>query len=278
MRHLKKTVFVVSIFMLLFLCSPALAGEVIVVTSDGQAVLGEDTTPARARSLALNNARRSAIEHAVGVTVHGSSVVYNFRIISDLVSAFSRGLIVKEEILADKLKAEGQFAFYYVKIRTHVKPLKFKKPHDFRIISADVLRVGSNAVSPEPVFHNADEIQIRVATNADLFLNIFSVSEDGSIIKLLPNRYVENNKSYANTTFVFPDDIRKSMGMRLRVSVPKDTSSALETIIIIGTKEKISLLSCEDTEEPTVTDLMNELSRIDQSLWTEKVIGYVVRM
>ncbi|MEK7196446.1 MAG: hypothetical protein AAB151_02145, partial [Nitrospirota bacterium] len=45
------------------------------IEKEGEAVLGEDTTPAQAKALALNNARRSAIEQVSGVIVHGSSVV-----------------------------------------------------------------------------------------------------------------------------------------------------------------------------------------------------------
>src|SRR3990172_5493274 len=57
--------------------------EVKVVTAEGKIVLGDDTTPARARAIAMNNARRTALEAAVGVNLHGSSVIYN----SDLARA-----------------------------------------------------------------------------------------------------------------------------------------------------------------------------------------------
>src|SRR3990172_8671209 len=57
--------------------------EVKVVTAEGKIVLGDYTTPARARAIAMNNARRTALEAAVGVNLHGSSVIYN----SDLARA-----------------------------------------------------------------------------------------------------------------------------------------------------------------------------------------------
>jgi len=96
--------------LLIMLCiSTALAqSDIQIIEKEGEAVLGDDMTPAQAKALALNNARRSAIEQASGVIVHGSSVVYNFQLVSDLVASATRGVIVKEEILADEKKMEGK--------------------------------------------------------------------------------------------------------------------------------------------------------------------------
>lgn len=257
---------------------PSFAGDLITVTADGQAVLGEDTTPARARTLALNNARRSAIERAVGVTVHGSSVVYNAQLVSDIISAFSRGLIVREEMLADGIKTEGGSAFYFVRLRAGIKPLEPRKLNDFRIVRADVLRGGGTTPSPNPVFRSGDEIQIQVKTSDDLYLNIFSVSQDGSITKLLPNSYVKNNKTSALTSFLFPNNVQRDMGVRLRVHAPKNRLTALETILVIGTKQQIDVPLPDGEKEATVTDVMQVLSEIDQSLWTDAVVGYEVRL
>ena len=41
-----------------------------VIEKEGEAVLGDDMTQAQAKALALNNARRAAIEQASGVIVH----------------------------------------------------------------------------------------------------------------------------------------------------------------------------------------------------------------
>ena len=82
-----------------------------VIEKEGEAVLGDDMTQAQAKALALNNARRAAIEQASGVIVHGSSVVYNFQLISDLVASATRGVIVKEEILLDDVKKKGNKLF-----------------------------------------------------------------------------------------------------------------------------------------------------------------------
>lgn len=106
----------------------------------GEAALGEDTTLAQAKALSLNNARRSAIEEASGVFVHGSTVVYNSRLISDLISASARGLIVKEEILLDDIKKDGKQIIYLTKIRAYVKPLEYKDRGGLNILKGEVYR------------------------------------------------------------------------------------------------------------------------------------------
>ncbi|MBC8199737.1 MAG: DUF4384 domain-containing protein [Desulfobacterales bacterium] len=276
-RQYSTKVLSILVALIVFFSFPAFADELITVIAEGQAVLGEDTTPARARSLALNNARRSAIEKGTGVKIHGVSVVYNYQLISDLVSAFSKGLIVKEEVLIDDLKADGENIAYFIRIKAHIKPLKHKKPGDFRIVRAEVFRAGKASITNNPVFQNNDEIQIRVGVNTALFLNVFSVSQDGRITKLLPNKYFKHDKASADRDFIFPDDAQRQIGLKLKVHPPKNLSSAFETILIVATKEKVDLLSNSKQAENTITDLMYELSEFDQSLWTDKIIGYEIR-
>lgn len=93
------------------------------VVAEGKAGLGEDTTLAQARALSLNDARRAAVERASGIMVRGASVVYNSQIISDIVSAFSKGLIVQEELLSDGVRTEEGQVVYVSRIRARVKPL-----------------------------------------------------------------------------------------------------------------------------------------------------------
>ena len=74
--------------------------------------MGDDTTPAQARAMARNNARRSALEQAVGIEVHGSTVIYNSDLISDLVVTATKGLIVREEILYDSPTVKGNQIYH----------------------------------------------------------------------------------------------------------------------------------------------------------------------
>lgn len=280
-----KMYFYLKILPFLLVCLFASSSYVIeakqnniqIIEKEGEAALGEDTTPAQARALALNNARRAAIEQASGVIVHGSTVVYNFQLVSDLVASATRGVIVKEEILSDDIKIEGKQIVYVTKIRAYVKTLEGKENSSLKIQKASVSRYGSSPASTAIVFQENDEIQIKAKVNSDACIYIFSISQDGMVIKLYPNEYFREETISSDTEFIFPNEKQRSLGLKLKVRTPKNLSRAVETVLILATKEKIDFLSDKKAEEFTITDLMKELSEIDTSLWTEKAVGYEVR-
>ena len=265
--------------LLIMLCiSTALAqSDIQIIEKEGEAVLGDDMMPAQAKALALNNARRSAIEQASGVIVHGSSVVYNFQLVSDLVASATRGVIIKEEILADDIKKEGKQIVYYTKIKAHVKTLENRERSSLKILKADVNRYGSNPASATIVFQDNDEIQIRAKANSDAYIHVFNISQDGWVTKLYPNEYFKAEITSPETEFIFPNEKQRDLGLKLKVRTPKNLSRAIETMLIVATKEKTDFLSDKKAGEVTITDLMRELSEIDASLWTEKIAGYEVR-
>jgi hypothetical protein len=240
-------------------------------------VLGEDTTPAQAKAMALNNARRSAIEEASGVVVHGSTVVYNYQLMSDLVKASTRGLIVKEDILLDEIRKEGKQIVYATKIRVHVKPIEYKEMGNLRIVKAEVNRYGSSPVSATMVFQENDEIQIKAKVNSDAYIHIFGISQDGMVTKLYPNEYFGAEILSAKTEFIFPDEKQRGLGFKLKVRTPISLKKTVETMLIIATKEREDFLSDKKADEITITDLMKELSEIEPDSWTEETVGYEVR-
>ncbi|MBI4691493.1 MAG: DUF4384 domain-containing protein [Nitrospirae bacterium] len=277
MGLIKSKVLVIVVCILVAVFAEATQDNIQIIEKEGEAVLGEDTTPAQAKALALNNARRSAIEQASGVIVHGSSVVYNFQLISDLVASATRGVIVKEEILADDIKKDGKQIVYCTKIRAHVKTLEKKEEGGLRILKADVNRYGSNPANTSVVFQENDEIQIKAKINSDAYIHVFNISQDGIVTKLYPNEYFKAELTSPAEEFVFPDEKQRGLGLKLKVRTPKGLSRTVETMLIAATKEKIDFLSDKKSDVVTITDLMKELSEIDSSLWTEKTVGYEVR-
>ncbi|MDP3112573.1 MAG: DUF4384 domain-containing protein [Thermodesulfovibrionales bacterium] len=247
------------------------------IEKEGEAVLGEDTTPAQAKALALNHARRSAIEQVSGVIVHGSSVVYNFQLISDLIASATRGIIVKEEILLDDIKKEGKQIVYVTKIRAHVKTLEGKEKGNLKILEASVNRYGASPSSSPMIFQENDEIQVKAKINSEAYISVFGISQDGMVTKLYPNEYFKAETVSSDNEFVFPDEKQRMLGLKLKVRTPKNLSRVVETILIAATKEKADFFSDKKAAELTITDLMKELSEIDASLWTEKTIGYEIR-
>lgn len=280
MKNVTSTGLLAGILLVVMLAPvPALAAhdEPVMVEAEGTSLLGDDSTPGQAKAAALNNARRAALEKATGIEVHGSSTVYNYQLISDLVVAATRGLIVKETLSDTKCRADGDQISCTAKIIAWVKPLHTERRGSFKITSAGVHRPERKEEVKSPVFQNGDEIHIHAAANQDAYLNLFSVDQFGAISKLYPNDFVKDEKTPAGKELVFPDDAVRQGGLKLRVRTPKGKKKAVESVLILAMKERTPLLESRKDQDLTITDLMKELSEIDPSQWVEQTVGYEVR-
>lgn len=107
-------------------------------------------------------------------------------------------------------------------------------------------------------------------------MHIFSIDQYGNLIKLYPNIYIKTEAISSGREFIFPDDTLRKQGLKLRVTTPKGLKSGIESVLIIATKEEGLFLTDPDIQNPTISDLMNELSKLDPSSWAEEAIGYEV--
>lgn len=258
---------------------PARAGEekIIEVSADGSVVVGDDTTMGQAKAAALNNARRSALEKATGVEVRGSSVVYNNILINDMVLAATKGLIVREKVLENKCSSKDELISCFARIEASVKPLKTERRGDFSVTQLSVHRPDRQDNVKSAVFQSLDEVHIHAASNQDAFLHMFSVDQNGNVSKLYPNEYLGYEKTPAGKEVVFPDDNQRKSGLRMKVRTGKGAKKSVESVLVVATRENVQFLRDANIENPTITDLMKELSEIDPSLWAERTEGYEVR-
>jgi hypothetical protein len=249
----------------------------VVVEAEGQVILGDDSTIGQAKAAALNNARRSALEKVTGVEVHGTSTVYNYQLINELVFTATKGVIVQEKILENKCKLNDEQLYCTAKIQAAVVHLHDEHRGNFGITKVAVHRPDQQNEAKSPVFQNLDEISVNTIANQDAYLNIFSVDQNGHVTKLYPNQYAGSEKISAGKEFVFPDESQRKSGLRLKVRTPKRAKKSIESVLAIATREKTELLSDKTVENPTITDLMRELSDMDPSLWAQMTVGYEVR-
>jgi len=97
--------------------SVPIAEGIKVVIAEGKAVLGDDTTLAQARAIAMNNTRRNALEEAVGVNLLSSTLVYNSQPISDLISTATKGLIIAQKVIDEKCYTEAGNIYVLQRLR-----------------------------------------------------------------------------------------------------------------------------------------------------------------
>jgi hypothetical protein len=278
--HQRRGILSVFIFVLLLpaLRAPCAAQDTSIkeVEGYGEAEVSEDLTLGQAKAAALNRALVNALE-AVGVNVDSKSVVFNGDLVSDLVRSTSRGVIVSRKIIEDHPEVRDKRITYKVRVKASVKPLNLERRGNFKV-EASVSRVDKPpGSSGSQVFQHDDEIQVRVKTNKDAYLHIFGVDQNLNITRFYPNEYVKDEIVPSGKDFVFPSGTLRERGIRLRVKAPKVAQKATESVLVVATTEKISLLSSGSGETPTVTDLMRELSEIYQGMWIDKTVGYEVR-
>jgi len=256
--------------------------EEIWVQAEGVVSLGEDTTLAEARSRSRDEARRKAIEQAVGTFVKGQTVVHNSQVADDLVRSIVRGLIVEEQIQEEGLREIGQGAGqkalqYATKLRAKVKPIRPEHRGDFAV----------KAALNKRFFQDGEEMQITAIPTRDAYIHIFSVGQDDRVTVLYPNRFVADGFVAAGKELVFPDEAQRMLGLRLRVFPPQGSKKGMEKIKLIATAKKINLTKGTIREgvfqvyigkdSALVTDLLKELAGLDESEWAEATVPYEIR-
>ena len=256
--------------------------EGIWVTGEGSVLLGEDLTVAEAKARARDEARRHAVEQAVGTFVKGLTVVYNAQVAEDLVRSLVRGIVVEEQVLEEGVRhigsGVGTPALQYVtKLRAKVRPVRVEHKGDFTV------KTSLN----KTVFQDGEEMRISATPSRDAHLYIFNVTQDDAVTVLFPNRFAEDSFVPAQKELVFPNEGQRTMGLRLRVFPPQTGKKAVERIKLIATTKKIDLgrgklregvfqvYPGKDTA--LVTDLLKELALLEESEWTEATIPYEVR-
>jgi hypothetical protein len=255
--------------------------EPIWVVVEGVIPFGPDTTLGEAKSRSRDEARRKAIEQAVGAFVKSQTIVYNAQVADDLVQSLVRGIVIEEQVIEEGVRqfetGLGPKALQYAtRLRAKVKPVRMERRGNF------VLKAELN----KAVFSEGEEMQIRAVATRDSYLHIFNVGQDDTVTVLLPNRFTRNNFVEAQKELAFPDEAQREMGIRLRVFPPAGAKKTLEKIKLIATTTKIDLIQGKIREgtfatypgkdTTLVTDLLKELSVLDESEWAEMTVPYEV--
>ena len=277
--HILKSVSVMGVILLSVFACPLLAQESEWITVEGFAPI-ENVTKNEARKLAIDNARREAVEKVVGVDLLSETMVINYNVSGDVIRAIPHGKVIGIEILnedIDRIPAEKKgdvpFLAYKVKIRANVAK-EFGRTDSFFRLEAKANRT---------VFKEGDLIEIKITPSKDCYLTIFNVLEDEKVIILFPNRFNQNNFVKANTSFVFPDDNALKKGITLEAFLDEGQEKADEMFHVLALKESLffntatfkeGIYGIYDGQSALVNDLVKNIVGIPLSHRAEKFILY----
>ena len=257
----------------------------VTVVADGVALFLKDMSLDEVRGRARDDARRNAVEQAVGVFVRSASVLHNSQITDELISSVSRGVIEEEhwtteeiqEVKEDKKRGGPAMAIYRTTVKAQVRPVRVERRAGFE------LRGSLN----KTVFQDGEEALIRIRSSQPAYLHVFSVTQDGGVTLLLPNKFVERNQILPDQEVVFPSETLRAMGVRLRVSLPKGEKLAREYIKVIATKQAVRLVggnipdgvfkTYTGVENGMIQDVIKRLAQLEDEEWNETTLPYEVR-
>ena len=271
--------FLVSAAVLAFGSHPAACAETRWVTAEGIAPI-ENVTKNEARRIAIDNARREAVERVVGVDILSETMIINYNVSGDVVRAIPYGKVIGIEILKEDIElippekpGDVPFLAYKVTIKANVAKEKGRTDAFFRL----------DAQTNRSVFKEGDLIEIKVTPSRDCYVNIFNILEDETVLILFPNRFNRNNFVKANTTLVFPDAADQKRGITLEAFVGEGKEKVDEMFHILALKEpfqfntarfKEGIYGTYDGQSGLVNDLVKSIVGIPLQDRAEKFIQY----
>jgi hypothetical protein len=215
------------------LCLALLAPDAIAsqktVTGTGKSVISDDTSYARAKNTALNQARAAAVDRAAGVTVSSFTLLQDSMIVSDFTKSFSRGFIIKENILSwqgewvdGASPKEPGYPVLTVNIRATVLT------PDESFYKTGLIQLTLNREK----FQSGDTARITVTSASDMYILLANYTTTGEIIHLFPNEFSTANWLERDKPLVIPP--KDSKGTRILLSTPQSYDQSTEAFIVIG--------------------------------------------
>lgn len=256
----------------------------VTVVAEGVAPFLKDMSLDEVRGRARDEARRNAIEQAVGVFVRSASVLHNSQITDELISSVSRGVIEQEQWSNEQIeeikngnRPGPAMAMYRITVKAQVRPVRVERRAGFDV------RGSLN----KTVFQDNEEALIKIRSTQPAYLHVFSVTQDGGVTLLLPNKFVERNQIAPDQEVMFPNDTLRALGVRLRVSLPKGAKKAQEYIKVIATRKPVNLVGTDASndvfqtytggESGMIQDVIKRLAQLEDEDWSETTLPYEVR-
>jgi hypothetical protein len=243
------------------------------VEATGEAVGSDLDPPKEVMEQARNDAKRKAIEGAVGTFIRSHTLVTNGQLAEDLVFARVRGRIKMVKSISEKRDRRDPNHFL-VRLRALVQPVYPQEGEGISItlsLSKTTLKEG-------------EDVKIYYQTNADSYVYIFSIAADNSVTRLFPNSRDQDNFVRAHCGQVFPPD---NYPIKLKaMSLPGlKQQPVVEKVKIIATRQREVVLQgfqeglfqvYDAHSTGLVGDLARKLNRLDPADWGEALEVYSI--
>ena len=247
--------------------------EPVWVEADGEYFGSEYDPPKEMKEKAINDAKRQAVETAVGTFISSYTVVSNAQLAEDLVRASVRGRIESFELLSIESDRDN-LLHWHARIKALVRPVFPEKGDRIQVklsLSKTRLKEG-------------EEVRISYQANTDCYVYIYSIAADNSVTLLFPNKLYPDNHITAETGYVFPPE-ECPIKLRAQCLPGYQEPVATEKVKIIATKNKEIIL--EDFKQGIfkvysadstglLGDLERRLRQLEWADWGEAIELYTI--
>jgi len=186
-----------------FITLPAAAEQSSITEADGQSCLGDDKSRKQTKDVALQDAKRLALEYA-GSYLESETVVENFQLKSDLIKAFKSAEVKVIEIL-EETWIEGDC--FTIRIKAEVIPSKaVMDTVDTTLLLGDPRAPLNVKLSTDKDnYETGDNMRIYLQGNKPFYARLIYVDADGNNIQILPNQHRSDNYFAGVTIFEVPE-------------------------------------------------------------------------
>lgn len=182
-----------NLFFLLMISMPiaAHAGQSSITEAEGQACMGDDQTRRDTKNIALQDAKRLAMEYA-GSYIESETVVENFQLKSDLVKAFKSSEVKVLEVLNETWSDSD---CYSVTIKAEVIPSEkiMKSVDDSQIMADPRLPLRVKLTTSKEAYVENEQLKVYIQGNKPFYARLIYVDASGNNIQVLPNQHRRDN-------------------------------------------------------------------------------------
>lgn len=244
------------------------------VETVGEAAGSEFDPPREVMERARNEAKRRALEEAVGSFVRSHALVSNGQLAEEFTFARVRGVIDKVRIVSEE-RDKSDPNLCRVRLKALVRPV-YPRDDEGVSVKLDLTRTS---------LQEGDEVRIQYQTSVDSYVYIFSIAADNSVTLLFPNALNRDNFVKAERGQLFPPD---SSPIKIRAIPLPDMKGKVssEKVKIIAARRREILLERGFTEgmfqvydarsTGLVSDLARKLNQLDPADWGEAVAVYTI--
>jgi len=203
MQNITRAIIFTFATMAIGVCQSLLADQSSITEADGQSCLGDDKSRKQTKDVALQDAKRLALEYA-GSYLESETVVENFQLKSDLIKAFKSAEVKVIEILEESW-IEGDC--FTIRIKAEVVPSKevMKTVDSNQMLGDPRAPLNVKITTDKESYKTGDNMRIYLQGNKPFYARLIYVDADRNNIQILPNQHRSDNYFAGVTIFEVPE-------------------------------------------------------------------------